>query len=157
VTTHIRSAPVLPAMGYACPVCEDPQADAEHLANHLAFTAMLGDADHEEWLDDHAPDWEQADADRLASVVTDHAEDVDFPQVFEDTTGTHRHDHERDRSGALFDDEPDFAADARERAPGDRRLDERTEQVLEEAREMTRRMRDDAEADDGRSDEAETE
>ena len=38
-------------MGYACPVCEDPQSDATHLANHLAFTAMLRGGEHGEWLD----------------------------------------------------------------------------------------------------------
>ena len=81
-------------MGYACPVCEDPQADGEHLANHLAFTAMLGDADHEDWLDEHAPDWADTDPAELADRVTDHAEEREFPQVFEDTTGN-GHDHGR--------------------------------------------------------------
>ena len=39
-------------MGYACPVCDHPQADARHLANHLAFTALARGGDHEAWLDD---------------------------------------------------------------------------------------------------------
>jgi len=81
-------------MGYACPVCGDPQSDGEHLANHLAFTAMLGDADHEDWLDEHAPDWADTDPAELAGRVTDHANEREFPQVFEDTTGDgHGHDH----------------------------------------------------------------
>ncbi|WP_136716726.1 DUF5810 domain-containing protein [Halorientalis salina] len=162
-------------MGYACPVCGDPQSDAEHLANHLAFTAMLGNADHEAWLDEHAPDWQESDADALADTVSDLAEDAEFPQVFEDTvdrretgggarssdaTGDHDHDHDHgrdpasERSGALFDDEPQFAADARDRAERDRELDDQAERILQEAQQMTERMLDD-DADDG--DEAETE
>jgi hypothetical protein len=78
-------------MGYACPVCEDPQADGEHLANHLAFTAVLGDADHEDWLDEHAPGWGDTDPQELAERVSDHAEKREFPQVFEDTTSGHDH------------------------------------------------------------------
>ncbi|MFD1587906.1 DUF5810 domain-containing protein [Halorientalis brevis] len=149
-------------MGYACPVCDDPQADAEHLANHLAFTAMLGDADHEAWLDEHAPDWSERDADALSAIVTEHAEEKEYPQVFEDTVDRrstssrtqsgdatdHDHEHGRDpaheRSGALFDDEPQFAADARERAQGGRELDADAERILEDAREMTERMLEDA-------------
>ncbi|WP_424017552.1 DUF5810 domain-containing protein [Halorientalis pallida] len=128
-------------MGYACPVCEDPQADAEHLANHLAFTALLGDDDHEAWLDEHAPDWDQADADALAATVTEIAEETDYPQVFEDTVD-HDHDHDHERSGALFDDEARAVERGRERASQLTGLDDEDEEILEEAREMTRRMRD---------------
>lgn len=155
-------------MGYACPVCGDPQADAEHLANHLAFTAMLGDADHESWLDDRVPDWADRDPDALAATVTDHAEETEYPQVFEDTVDrrsansrtqsgdTTGHDHDHERSGALFDDEPEFAANARERAVRDRDVDADAAEVLEEAREMTRQMLEGG--DDGEDgDEAETE
>jgi hypothetical protein len=168
-------------MGYACPVCGDPQADAEHLANHLAFTAMLGDAGHEDWLAEHAPDWDEHDADRLAATVIDHAEEVEYPQVFEDTTGSHddhagghQHDHDRDpdheRSGALFEDEGFAADEARERATQSRnpRLDAEAENIMQEARELTERMRqndadgaDEADevdaADPDDADEAETE
>lgn len=137
-------------MGYACPVCDDPQADAEHLANHLAFTALLGDDDHEAWLDEHAPDWDQVDADALAATVTELAEETDYPQVFEDTVDDHDHDHER--SGALFDDEARAIERGRERARDLSDLDTADESVLEEAREMTRQMRGrdsaDAEAED---------
>jgi hypothetical protein len=135
-------------MGYACPVCGDPQADDEHLANHLAFTAMLGDEAHEDWLAEHAPDWDEHDADRLAATVTDHAEEVDFPQVFEDTTG-HDHDHDDERSGALFDDEARTgdgfdAAAARDRAREQKNpeLEAEAEDIMAEARELTERMRD---------------
>jgi hypothetical protein len=179
-------------MGYACPVCGDPQADAEHLANHLAFTAMLGDAGHEDWLAEHAPDWDEHDADRLADVVTDHAAEVEYPQVFEDTVdrgpadttdhadhaGGHQHDHDHahgrdpdhERSGALFEDEGFGAEAARERAERSRnpQLDAETEDIMQEARELTERMReggddaaDDAEdaedTDEADADEAETE
>ncbi|MFC6771069.1 DUF5810 domain-containing protein, partial [Halorubrum pallidum] len=56
-------------MGYACPVCETPQRDGEHLAHHLAFTAMLHGDDHAEWLDDHVADWADRDPDGLAAEV----------------------------------------------------------------------------------------
>lgn len=72
-------------VGYACPVCATPQIDGEHLANHLAFTALLGDASHETWLDDHVPDWESTDPETLARWVVSDAPAADFPQVFEDT------------------------------------------------------------------------
>jgi hypothetical protein len=147
-------------MGYACPVCDDPQADAEHLANHLAFTALLGDDDHEAWLDEHAPDWDQADADALAATVTELAEDTDYPQVFEDTTGQD-HDHDRERSGALFDDGSRTIDDARDRARGLGDLDGEDEEILETAREMTRRMQEGGDESDGEAgrdaDDSETE
>ncbi|AQL43162.1 hypothetical protein BV210_10730 [Halorientalis sp. IM1011] len=139
-------------MGYTCPVCADPQADAEHLANHLAFTAMLGDDDHEAWLEEHAPDWDEADADALAATVTELAEETDYPQVFEDTTD-HDHDHDHERSGALFDDETPAVERGRERAQDLSGLDGADEEILEEAREMTRQMRD---SEDERSESSDT-
>ncbi|MEF8851197.1 MAG: DUF5810 domain-containing protein [Haloarculaceae archaeon] len=132
-------------MGYACPVCGDPQADGEHLANHLAFTALLGDADHEDWLDDHAPDWGETDPAELADRVTDHADEREFPQVFEDTTGdSHAHDHdEGGRAGGVPEDAApggvahptELFDDDGERTPSD---------VLAEARELTERRRTNA-------------
>ena len=116
-------------MGYACPVCDDPQADATHLANHLAFTALTGGDDHEAWLDDHVPGWGQLGETELAERVVDHAEQREFPQVFEESgLEDHGHDHTGDlppgadshRGGAAMSD--DDAA------------------VLEEARELTREM-----------------
>lgn len=95
-------------MGYACPVCGDPQADARHLANHLAFTAMLGREDHERWLAEHAPGWADEGERELAGRVAEHAEETDYPQVFEDTTGRRESDADDERgerSGALFADE----------------------------------------------------
>ena len=74
-------------MGYACPVCETPQRDGEHLAHHLAFTAMLHGDDHEAWLDDHVPDWADRDPAGLASAVTEYADATEYHEVFEDTAG----------------------------------------------------------------------
>ncbi|PAU83561.1 hypothetical protein CK500_08575 [Halorubrum salipaludis] len=79
-------------MGYACPVCETPQRDGEHLAHHLAFTAMLHGGDHEAWLDDHAPDWSDREPATLAAEVTPHAEDAEYHEVFEDTVDRGRPD-----------------------------------------------------------------
>ncbi|EMA36605.1 DUF5810 domain-containing protein [Halococcus hamelinensis] len=122
-------------MGYACPVCETPQADAHHLANHLAFTALLGDDDHEAWLDEHTPGWDEAGEDELAERVVEAAKEVEFPQVFEDTTDDDHHDHDEPRPGELFDDEPPMAGS---RGPGGGDLDAETAEALRKARELTR-------------------
>jgi hypothetical protein len=154
-------------MGYVCPVCEDPQADGEHLANHLAFTAMLGDDDHEAWLDDHAPEWEELGPPALAERVTDHAAETDYPQVFEDTTddGRDGHDHSHDQghghesggghqqgaSGGL-DGAPGGVADAEDLLAGE---DVDPEGVLAEARELTRERRANAgQGDNGATEES---
>lgn len=123
-------------MGYSCPVCADPQADGVHLANHLAFTAIVRGGDHESWLDEHVPEWGQLDDDGLAAQVTELAEETEYPQVFEDTTGESGHDHaSRSRreetldSGTAFTEPP--AAE--------------TDDVLAEARELTRERRENGE------------
>ncbi|WP_128903834.1 DUF5810 domain-containing protein [Halorubrum amylolyticum] len=79
-------------MGYACPVCDTPQRDGEHLAHHLAFTAMLHGGDHEAWLDDRVPDWSDREPAGLAAEVTPHAEDAEYHEVFEDTVNRGRPD-----------------------------------------------------------------
>ncbi|WP_123620254.1 DUF5810 domain-containing protein [Halorubrum sp. CSM-61] len=79
-------------MGYACPVCETPQRDGEHLAHHLAFTAMLHGGDHEAWLDDHVSDWSDREPAGLAAEVTPHAETAEYHEVFEDTVNRGRPD-----------------------------------------------------------------
>jgi len=165
-------------MGYVCPVCEDPQSDAEHLANHLAFTAMLGDDGHEAWLDDHAPDWADANPAELAPRVAEHADETDFPQVFEDTTEGgagghdrghqhgHDHDHQHGRggghqhgrgggaAGGNIDGAPGGVADPNDAFPDDGAVD--PEDVLAEARELTRERRanagDDADGNEGGAD-----
>ncbi|QAU13611.1 hypothetical protein EKH57_13295 [Halorubrum sp. BOL3-1] len=79
-------------MGYACPVCDTPQRDGEHLAHHLAFTAMLHGGDHEDWLDDRVPDWSEREPAGLAAEVTPHAADAEYNEVFEDTVPRGRPD-----------------------------------------------------------------
>ncbi|MFB6094321.1 MAG: DUF5810 domain-containing protein [Halanaeroarchaeum sp.] len=115
-------------MGYACPVCEAPQVDAAHLANHLAFTAMIHGDDHADWLDERVPDWRSMDPETLGPRVADHAEerDVDAPEGDAGRSSARR---ERPTS-----DTQHLSADQRE--------------IVAEAREMTRKMYD---ADDGES------
>jgi hypothetical protein len=130
-------------MGYACPVCEGPQADGEHLANHLAFAAMLhGDA-HEAWLDERVPDWADRTPEALATEVVEHAETVEHGTVFDDATGGrpdvgvehgdapghgHGHDHGNAHGGAHPGGRTGSLAD----------LDPEIRRVVEEAVEMTR-------------------
>lgn len=154
-------------MGYGCPVCGDPQADGVHLANHLALTAMIRGGDHETYLDEHVPGWEKLDEEDLATELAEVAEDVEYPQVFEDTSdnasahehgatqndaGTHQHGspHEhgiadRPRTG---DGVPDGPSDAE------------TERILEKAQELTRKRREDdvesGEGEDGSREENDT-
>ncbi len=138
-------------MGYACPVCGDPQADAGHLANHLAFTALLGDGDHESWLDAHAPGWADAGEAELADRVVEHADEREFPQVFEDTSTDHGgdggHSERPDRPAGAEGVEAPTDDDARE--------------ILAEARELTEAMRGEGDGegaadagDDGAGDDA---
>ncbi len=133
-------------MGYACPVCEDPQADAAHLANHLAFTAMTGGGDHEEWLDERVPDWGGMGESELADVVVEHAEEEEFPQVFEES-GVHDHDHgggqqhghDHGHGGAGGIDE------SAARARGSGEIDDDAQEILREAQRLTEEMREEAE------------
>lgn len=114
-------------MGYECPVCGSEEADGEHLANHLAFTAMVRGGDHEDWLDDHVPDWGERDPDSLAPEVTPHATETESEPAQE-------HDHEMPASGD---------ARASERS-GQSDLSGEAADVLEEARELTQEMYRDA-------------
>jgi hypothetical protein len=136
-------------MGYRCPVCEHPQSDADHLANHIAFTALARGGGHEEWLDAHVPDWGDLDPASLGERVTEHAEEAGFPQVFDDITSDTDRDHGRHDSarGDLSLEE------ARSRTAG--AVSDDCEEVLEEARELTRRCRENAA--DGAADDSETE
>lgn len=155
-------------MAYACPVCGDPQADAVHLANHLAFTAMTSGADHEGWLDEHVPGWGQLGEEELAAEVTEHAESTDLQGAFDvagsddeesedesspdgdGTDGRSPEDDARDAAGADRDGgaavDPSAAADP---APVD---DDELAAVLEEARELTRRQLADDDGTDAQSD-----
>lgn len=156
--------------GYACPVCDAPQADIGHLANHLAFTAMLRSDGHGDWLDERVPDWSELGEADLTAALREHAADLDeaeYPQVFEDTTGDAvegGRDAADQRSGALFDDHSGHdhghqhahdqghahdgatggpVPDGAETGslPGGELPDEDREAIIEEAREMTRELR----------------
>lgn len=122
-------------MSYACPVCEDPQADGEHLANHLAFSALLGRADHESWLDEHAPGWDDNSPTELAERVTPHVEEVEYA----DAVATPPAD-----GPELTPQDPEAFATGPSPRPGSSSLDPATRQVIEEARELTRRRHEDA-------------
>lgn len=118
-------------MAYLCPVCEDPQVDAEHLANHLAFTAMLEGDDHERWLDEHAPAWDEGDDEALAATLRERLESVEHPI---DETEGHDHSHGQD---------PGVDAEAMAQR-GPNALDGKAADVLAEARELTERMQENA-------------
>lgn len=146
-------------MGYACPVCGEPQRDGEHLANHLAFTAMLGNDDHESWLDEHAPGWDEQSPDDLAGRVVEHAPEAEYEEVFEDTVnrgGQHNHgdsqvedEHGHGPGRTSFD-----ANAARQR--GGANLDAEAQQILQEAQELTKEMIESDESDGAEADGAET-
>lgn len=135
-------------MGYACPVCETPQQDAEHLANHLAFTAILHEDDHESWLDERVPDWSDRSPDELAPAVAEHVSETEYDAVFEDTTddGHHSHGHGHDPDV----DVPDHAHTSRGGSGGD--LDPETREILAEARDLTRQMLDEGDEEGGSED-----
>lgn len=127
-------------MGYACPVCDAPQADAGHLANHLAFTALARGGDHEVWLEAHVSGWADLGEDELADRVVEDAESVEYPQVFEDTTRDAAGGSSRERSSM---ERATRVPDSFGNVDGD---DEDVESVLEAARELTRRRRDEADS-----------
>jgi hypothetical protein len=140
-------------MGYACPVCDTPQRDGEHLAHHLAFTAMLHGGDHEAWLDERVADWSEREPAGLAAEVTPHADDAEYEEVFEDTVprgrpdvgmgsggdaGASDHGHDHDH-GAGRDRGVDPAASRDAGVPDPESVDDPTvAEALREARELTR-------------------
>jgi len=146
-------------MGYACPVCDTPQRDGEHLAHHLAFTAMLHGDDHEAWLDEHVSDWSDREPAGLAAEVTPHADDAEYNEVFEDTVARgrpdvgmgsggaasgHDHDHGHDHGG-----DPSPGAGVPDPESVD---DPAVAEAIREARELTRGGAEDgAAADDADS------
>ncbi|AUX07876.1 hypothetical protein AArcSl_0221 [Halalkaliarchaeum desulfuricum] len=116
-------------MGYACPVCVVKQPDGEHLAHHLAFTAMLHGDEHETWLDEHAPGWENCGPEELAETVVEDAPEADVPDV------DHAHSH----------GESIPAHDRRTPAGRGGGFDDEAASVLQEAQALTRAMMDDEE------------
>jgi len=132
-------------MGYACPVCETPQADAGHLANHLAFTAITGGDDHEQWLDEHVPEWDQLGESELGDELIAIAEETDFP--FEE--GGHDHGHGGGQHGDGHHDHQHGIDTQQARARGSGQLDDDAAAILSEARELTESMREQGDSDDG--------
>ncbi|MFW6000669.1 MAG: DUF5810 domain-containing protein [Halorubrum sp.] len=132
-------------MGYACPVCETPQRDGEHLAHHLAFTAMLHGGDHESWLDERVADWSDREPTELAAEVTPHAAEAEYEDVFEDTvprgrpdvgmgSGGHGAGHDHADHADHTHDSPTHVG-----VPDSESLDDpAVAEALREAREMTR-------------------
>lgn len=114
-------------MGYACPVCGEPQVDARHLANHVAFTAILRGGAHETWLEETIPDWSDRGPDDLGPDIAERAEqvDVEVPESSDDVPRNRPVSSERSGMGSG-------------------RLSERDRAVLEEARALTRKMHETA-------------
>jgi membrane-associated HD superfamily phosphohydrolase len=126
-------------MGYACPVCEAPQQDAAHLADHLAFTAIVHHDDHESWLEEHVGDWGQYGTDDLAEIVVELATSVKYDQVFEDTVhrqhGRQMHDNSHHTTSAGDEVEIGTMTETMET-----QMDEETQTVINEARKLTAQM-----------------
>jgi ABC-type Zn2+ transport system substrate-binding protein/surface adhesin len=138
-------------MGYSCPVCGAPQHDDEHLANHLAMTAMLHGEDHEAWLDDHLADWSEHTPPELAAEIVEDAEEIDYDEATSEradipTEDADSHDHTHDHAGAhdhAGGHPTEELADPAE-VPDSGFLDEAAEAVVAEAREMTEKRREKA-------------
>jgi len=132
-------------MAYRCPVCDNPETDAEHLANHLAFTAVIRGDGHEGWLDEHVPGWGEENPETLAPKVAEAVPAVEVPELDDD--GHDGHDH-----GARLEDE--LAKQGSHRGPGAAEggdvggapaggrgdLSEEAAGVMREARELTEAM-----------------
>jgi len=137
-------------MGYACPVCETPQRDGEHLAHHLAFTAMLHGDDHEDWLNDHVSDWADREPAGLAAAVTPHAGDAEYHEVFEDTVNRGRPDVDGGAHDGIGSGGHDHAGHTHRTVGGQGAVDATGEaspavaEAIREAREMVREADDDA-------------
>lgn len=130
-------------MGYRCPVCDDPQADSLHLANHLGFTAIARGGDHEAWLDEQVSGWGEMDEHELADRVSKLAEPAEYPTVFEDTTG-----HEDSHANHEGDHDHAHQTPGMTEIPFDVGMDEETRRVVERARELTQARRSNSGGDD---------
>ncbi|MFB6114279.1 MAG: DUF5810 domain-containing protein [Halodesulfurarchaeum sp.] len=117
-------------MGYACPICDEPQVDEEHLANHVAFTAILRGEEHEEWLSEHVPDWGERSPETLAPLVAERADEVDLDIPEEVIEQSSPAVPDRGVQGNDFGD-----------------LSQSDREILEEARDLTRRMAADSRDD----------
>jgi hypothetical protein len=113
---------------------------------------MLRGGEHGEWLDDHVPEWGELDETELGERVAEHAPETEFPQVFEDTTdrgpGSHGHEHSEGGHGTGGSGRRTGSGDlpAGADALAGEALDEEAREVIAEAREMTRKRRENADA-----------
>jgi hypothetical protein len=130
-------------MAYRCPVCDVLQPDGEHLANHLAITAMLDRTAHAEWLAAHAPDFEEMNPSELAAQITPALEPVDEDEDTTTPPASPGFDwSEGPTDGASFEHAIQHQAGRGRTAPGAGRadLDPDTRAVLAEAQELTAAM-----------------
>jgi len=139
-------------MGYRCPVCEEPQADDTHLANHLAFTAILRGGAHESWLDEQVPGWGEMGETELAPRVTECAGSAEYPAVLADTT-TRAGDEHGDDDGHRQEEHRGVDRSEVAETPLGAGIDEEAREAIEQAREMTRRRRANASKDRSETDE----
>lgn len=132
-------------MAYRCPVCDNPETDAEHLANHLAFTAVIRGDGHESWLDEHVPDWGDDDPESLAPKVAEAVPEVEVPEFEGDDHASHDHggrleDELAQQGGHRGPGAGGMGEGAGASAGGRGDLTEDAAGVMEEARELTEKM-----------------
>ena len=150
-------------MGYLCPVCEEPFADSQQCANHLAVTAILHGGDHETWLDetvgaadttdaantvDTSVDWESLPRATLAELVAEHATETDDHEHPGDHTHPVDHaahatqgEHTQQRTRHdLQAGGPHNQSAITESAAAVEGLDAEAQAILREARELTETM-----------------
>ena len=123
-------------MGLACPVCDVPHPDGEHLADHVAITATTRDGDHRAWLAEHAPDWESMTRTELGELVADRAEEIDSLDLHEEV-------EKHQSQGHTHDGFPEHAA-----SDGPAPLDEEARAIIAEAQKMAERTRKGSDGDD---------
>jgi hypothetical protein len=113
-----------------------PQVPAAEASPYDRAADLLETHVDEEWLDGTVPGWGSMNESTLADEVTAHAEETEYPQVFEDTTGSHDHDgHAHGRAGGTRDLSEAMLSQAEAELDDLETRD--TEDVLEQARELT--------------------
>jgi len=130
-------------MGYLCPVCEEPFADSQSCANHLAVTAILHGGDHEVWLDEtveqhveESDDWESVPRAELAEVVADCADETENHEH----PGEHTHSHDHEQPFAQPAESPLGQPASTQSPAAVEGLDADAQAILREARELTEQM-----------------
>ena len=123
------------------------------MANHLAMTAMLHGEDHEAWLDERVAEWGEYTPPELAAKIVDDAEAIDYEEATAEDAEIEiptddGHDHEHDHTGTHPTEE---IADPGE-VPDSGFIDEAAEQAVAEAREMTRKRRENLQGGDDDAD-----